>query len=100
MDARFVRYLVRAIVGGGWLRLRRMGLRGVAGFSHKAGDGTEREVVNELLDDGVHDAIRAAVGEHVELVVVPHAMRCFWRADDSYGHGVPLVEDDDSEYDV
>lgn len=57
-------------------------------------------MVNEPLDDGVNDAICVAVGEHVELSVAPDATRCFWRADDSYGHGSPLVEDEDGEYDV
>lgn len=57
-------------------------------------------MVNEPLDDGVNDAICVAVGEHVELAVAPDATRCFWRADDSYGHGSPLVEDEDGEYDI
>lgn len=86
---------------GGWVvEAEADGAEGVAGFSRKGGDETGGRVVNEPLDDGVHDAIRAAVGEHVELVVMPDATRCFWRADDSYSHGIPLIEEDDGEYDV
>ncbi|KAB2574839.1 hypothetical protein DBV05_g6519 [Lasiodiplodia theobromae] len=109
MDARFVEYLVPAIVESEWGRLERMELLGVAArsrydddrwvfpyedYEHRPG------IVNTPLDEGTQEALRKAVGEKAVLVLRESAEGYFWIPEyGKYGHGIPKVAEGDEEGD-
>lgn len=112
MDARFVRYLVPAVVESAWPALERMELVGVAARSRYDDerrlapyDEFESEywpaTLNTPLDEGTQEALRKAVGERAVLVVKESADGFFWIPKyGKYGHGIPKVvegEEDDDE---
>lgn len=97
MDIRFVRYLLPAIVGEKWPRLRRMELRGVASFSKSIDNSPKPNIINYPLEDANQRAIRSAVGEHVDLVVHPDATSFFWKPYLLCETGIADLDTDDSD---